>query len=175
MVSINIPKLESLLSLHWSTFYSIALLSVLCLPHMCSLICSFLFSFSSHYVPFMQLCLINNKVFLPCVSLSLASGINVDVVFLWNSLPCVIPIGLWIIKILILWVLPSSPRFPCVWSWQLHSFDASLCLMIMLDYTWIHLLFRFLLHLCCLEILDRRCVLAPHHITMKTLILGAQV
>ncbi len=57
----------------------------------------------------------------------------------------------------------------------LHSFDAVLCLMIMLVYTWKHLLFRFLLHLCFLEIMYRRCVLAAPTITMKTRILGAQV
>ncbi len=32
----------------------------------------------------------------------------------------------------------------------LHSFDAVLCLMIVLDYMWKYLLFRFLLHLCFL-------------------------
>ncbi len=44
-----------------------------------------------------------------------------------------------------------------------HSFDTVLCLMIMLDYMWKYLLFLFLLHLCFffLEILYRRCVLAP--------------
>ncbi len=47
------------------------------------------------------------------------------------------------------------------YSITLHSFDAVLCLMIVLDYMWKYLLFRFLLHLCFLEILSRRCVLAP--------------
>ncbi len=47
------------------------------------------------------------------------------------------------------------------YSIMLHSFDAVLCQMIVLDYMWKHLLFLFLLHLCFLEILYRRCVLAP--------------
>ncbi len=47
------------------------------------------------------------------------------------------------------------------YSITLHSFDAVVCLMIVLDYMWKHLLFLFLLHLCFLEILYRRCVLAP--------------
>ncbi len=34
------------------------------------------------------------------------------------------------------------------YSITLHSFDAVLCLMIVLDYMWKHLLFRVLLHLC---------------------------
>ncbi len=45
-----------------------------------------------------------------------------------------------------------------------HSYDAVLCLMMVLDYMWKHLLIRFLLLLCL-----RRCVLAPpYRITMKT-------
>ncbi len=47
------------------------------------------------------------------------------------------------------------------YSITLHSFNAVLCQMIVLDYMWKYLLFQFLLHLCFLEILYRRCVLAP--------------
>ncbi len=52
-------------------------------------------------------------------------------------------------------------RWSTFYSITLHGFDAVLCLMIVLDYTWKHLLFLFLLYLCFLEILYRRCVLAP--------------
>ncbi len=51
------------------------------------------------------------------------------------------------------------------YSIMLHSFDADLCLMIMLDYMWKHLLFQFSSSLVFifyfLEILSRRCVLVP--------------
>ncbi len=64
----------------------------------------------------------------------------------------------------------SQSLLPLHWSTfysiTLHSFDAVLCQMIMLDYMWKHLLFLF--HksvvsssLVFLEILYRRCVLAP--------------
>ncbi len=71
-------------------------------------------------------------------------------------------------------IIITSSLVTC-YSITLHSFDAVLYLMIVLDYTWKHMLFRFLLHLCFLEILYRRCVLAPpNQITMKTLSLEAQ-
>ncbi len=44
---------------------------------------------------------------------------------------------------------------------MLHSFDAVLCLMMVFDYMWKRLLFLFLLHLCFLVILYRRCILVP--------------
>ncbi len=63
------------------------------------------------------------------------------------------------------------------YSIMLHSFDAGLCLMIMLDYMWKNLLFQFLLHLCFFfgNSVQKMCTNAPYHITMKTQILGAQI
>ncbi len=61
----------------------------------------------------------------------------------------------------------------------LHSFDAVLCLMIVLDYTWKILLFWFLLHcffiylFFCKFCKYSMCTSAPYRITMKTQILGA--
>ncbi len=56
---------------------------------------------------------------------------------------------------------------PLHWSYFIHNVTqlwCCLCLMMVLDYTWKHLLIRFLFLLCL-----RRCVLAPpYRITMKT-------
>ncbi len=61
------------------------------------------------------------------------------------------------------------------YSITLHSFDAVVCLMIVLDYTWKHLLFLSSSLVFFGNSVQKMCTSAPYHITMKARILGTQV